>query len=164
MRLRTLVIAGSLVLLAGCGDDGSDETRTDRPDAPSTSTTGPDTPADTPEGSGQPDPSGDPPGSEPDRTAPSPGGTLPDRPADLAGEVTEFEGDRFLVEEHPDRPDTGRKAWVGIEGPVFRAGGGGDPEPASPSDVAVGQRVSAWTDICALSYPEQCAAHALVIE
>lgn len=144
MMLRTLaviLVAGSL-LAAGCGDDEPDETRSDSStttdaDADGSTTTAP--PGDGDGGGG--------------------GGSVPDRPAELVGEVTEAEGGRFLVEEDPASPDSGRKAWLAIEGPVLR----GD-EPAAASDVAVGQRVSAWTGICAQSYPEQCGAEALVIE
>jgi hypothetical protein len=89
---------------------------------------------------------------------------LPSQPANLVGVVTDRSGDRVLVEEQPDVPDSGRKAWVALDGPVFARGDGGDPVPAAPSDVEVGQRVSAWTGICAESYPEQCAAEALIIE
>lgn len=147
MWLRTLavvVVAGSLVA-AGCGDDSPEETRSED----SSTTTDPDTPVSTP---GESTTTVAPPG-------PGAGGSVPDRPAELVGEVTDAEGGRFLVEEDPDSPDSGRKAWVAIEGPVLQ----GD-QPAAASDVAVGQRVSVWTGICAESYPEQCGAEALVIE
>lgn len=145
--LRTLalvLLAGPLLLLgaAGCGDDDSEETQTD---APSSTADG-----------------GDSGGSS--TTAVGGGGgdagaSVPDRPADLVGEVTEVEGERFLVEENPASPDSGRKAWVAIEGPVLL----GD-EPADAAAIEVGQRVQAWTGICAESYPEQCGAEAFVIE
>lgn len=143
-RLRTLaafLLAGSL-LAAGCGDDEPDETRSD-----DSSTTAP-------PGAGADDGTT----TVPDGGS-GPGGSLPDRPAELVGEVTEAEGGRFLVEEDPTSPDSGRKAWVAIEGPVFRG-----EEPAAESDIQVGQQVTAWTGICAESYPEQCGAEALVIE
>jgi hypothetical protein len=134
MWWRVLVVVGSVALVVGCGDEPAAETRTDRPESTPTS----------------------------DAAAPLGGAVVPDRPAELQGEVTNREGDRFLVEEQPGRPDAGRKAWVAIEGPVFR-GGDGAPVPATASDVAVGQLVSVWTGICAESYPEQCGAEALVI-
>jgi hypothetical protein len=149
--LRTLalvLVAGSLLLgAAGCGDDDSEETQTDAPSS-------------TEDGGG----SGDSGGSS--TTAPPDGGgggdagaSLPDRPAELVGEVTEAEGERFLVEEDPASPDSGRKAWVAIEGPVLL----GD-EPADAAAIEVGQRVQVWTGICAESYPEQCGAEAFVID
>lgn len=154
--VAAVALAGALAG-AGCGDD-SDETRSadsasTASTAGTTSTTGPTDPA--------PTAPSDP--SAPGTSAPA-GGSLPDRPADLVGVVTDSEGGRLLVEEQPDAPDAGRKAWVAIEGPVFARAAGGDPTPAEPSDVEVGVRVSAWTGICAESYPEQCAAEALVIE
>jgi hypothetical protein len=147
--LRTLalvLVAGTLLLgAAGCGDDDSEETQTDAPSST--------------EGEG----GGDSGGSS--TTAPDGGGgsdsgaALPDRPAELVGEVTEAEGERFLVEEDPASPDSGRKAWVAIEGPVLL----GD-EPADAAAIEVGQRVQVWTGICAESYPEQCGAEAFVID
>lgn len=153
--MRSRLLLGMVLVLAfgaGCGDDSPDETRSGDSTG-TTSTTGPDTPVGSPDG-GSPD------GGSPPPT----GGTLPGRPADLVGVVTDSEGGRVLVEEQPDAPDAGRKAWVAIEGPVFARSGDGDPAPAEPSDVEVGRRVSAWTGICAESYPEQCAAEALVLE
>lgn len=141
-----LAVVG-LLTLAGCGDESPEGTRS----AGSASTTS------TTEPGPEPDPGTDRPANPP--------GTLPSQPANLVGVVTDSEGGRVLVEEQPDLPDAGRKAWVAVDGPVFARGdGGGDPTPAAASDVEVGQRVSVWTGICAESYPEQCAAEALVIE
>ena len=145
--LALVLVAGSLVLLslgaAGCGDDDSDETQTG---APSSTTDDPVSTA--PDGG---DDGGDGGGDA--------GASVPDRPAELVGEVTEAEGGRFLVEQDPSSPDSGRKAWVAIEGPVLL----GD-EPADAAAIEVGQRVQVWTGICAESYPEQCGAEAFVIE
>jgi hypothetical protein len=144
MRLRRVSVVFVVVALlavvgaAGCGDDDSDETR-----AGGTTTT-----------------------TEPDTSASEPGGgAVPSRPAELTGTVTDHQGGRYLVEEQPDSPDTGRKAWVTVDGPVFHesAGDSDAPSPATASDIGQGQQVSVWTDICAQSYPEQCAAEALLI-
>ena len=110
MRMRAPVIVlvvALLALAAGCGDDSdSDETRAgDSGSTTSASSTS------TSEAASEP----------------APGGSLPSRPAELTGEVTDSEGGRFLVEEQPDAPDSGRKAWVSIEGPVLREASGGDP-------------------------------------
>jgi hypothetical protein len=147
MRMRAPVIVMvvavlALALVAGCGDDsGSDETRA----GDSTSTSGSDTPSSS-------------------TSEPAQGGSLPSRPAELTGEVTDSDGGRFLVEEQPDAPDAGRKAWVAIEGPVFRTASGGDPASATASDIEQGQQVSVWTGMCAESYPEQCGAEAFLID
>jgi hypothetical protein len=155
--ILTVILA---FLATGCGGDPEDETQTgDEPT--STTECDPDTAVSSP-GDGPParEPSCPPTTASPDGDG---GGTLPappDRPADLVGEVTEVEDGRVLVEEMPDQPDQGRKAWVAFETDgVWR---GEDVVPVS--DVAVGQRVSVWTGICAESYPEQCGAEALVIE
>ena len=144
MRMRAPVIVlvvALLALAAGCGDDSdSDETRAGDSGS-TTSATSTSTSA----------------------SAPAPGGSLPSRPAELTGEVTDSEGGRFLVEEQPDAPDSGRKAWVAIEGPVLREPSGGDPTPAAASDIEQGQQVSVWTGMCAESYPEQCGAEAFLI-
>jgi hypothetical protein len=146
MRLRVPVIVLVVALLAlgaGCGDDSdSDETRAGDSESPS-STSAPSTSS---------------------TSEPAQGGSMPSRPAELTGQVTDSQGGRFLVEEQPDAPDSGRKAWVAIDGPVFRtASGGGDPTPAAASDIEQGQQVSVWTGICAESYPEQCGAEAFLI-
>jgi hypothetical protein len=150
MRMRAPVIVLVVALLAlgaGCGDDSdSDETRAG--DSESTSSTSSTTSA----------------SSTSSTSEPAQGGSMPSRPAELTGEVTDSQGGRFLVEEQPDAPDSGRKAWVAIDGPVFRsASGGGDPTPAAASDIEQGQQVSVWTGICAESYPEQCGAEAFLI-
>jgi hypothetical protein len=149
MRMRgsvvVLVVAVlTLALAAGCGDDsdaGSDET-----EAGSSSSTTSATSA-----------------TSSSTSEPEQGGALPSRPADLTGQVTDSDGGRFLVEEQPDAAESGRKAWVAIDGPVFREASGGDPTPAAASDIQQGQQVSAWTGICAESYPEQCGAEAFLI-
>jgi hypothetical protein len=165
VRLLAIVVASAAMAAvgSGCGDDSPDETRADQSTGSTTTTTEPDAPASSPDPSepGSTVPPSSPPPSPPSSEA---GGTLPDRPAELSGQVTDSEGGRFLIEERPDEPDAGRKAWVAIEGPVFEATEGGDPSPAAASDIEVGQQVSAWTGLCALSYPEQCGAEALVIE
>jgi hypothetical protein len=152
MRLRMpviLVVVAVLALAAGCGDDSdSDETRaedTTSTTSASTSTTGSAGPSTTP------------------TSEPSQGGSMPSRPAELTGQVTDSQDGRFLVEEQPDAADAGRKAWVAIEGPVFRDASGGNPTPAAASDIEQGQQVSVWTGICAESYPEQCGAEAFLI-
>ena len=146
MRMRAPVIVlvvALLALAAGCGDDSdSDETRAgDSGSTTSASSTSTSTAA----------------------SEPAPGGSLPSRPAELTGEVTDSEGGRFLVEEQPDAPDAGRKAWVSLEGPVLREASGGDPTPAAAADIEQGQQVSVWTGMCAESYPEQCGAEAFLI-
>jgi hypothetical protein len=149
MRAPVIVLVVAVMAMAGaagCGDDsGSRSDETEAGD--SASTTAPDT-------------------TSPDTTPtsePVEGGSVPDRPADLAGQVTDSQGGRFLVEEQPDAPDAGRKAWVAIEGPVVQEASGGDPTAAAASDIEQGQQVSVWTGICAESYPEQCGAEAFVI-
>jgi hypothetical protein len=133
-----VLVVALLALAAACGDDSdSDETS-----AGSSSTTSP---------------------ASSTTSEPAGGGSLPSRPAELEGEVTDSQGGRFLVEEQPDAPDAGRKAWVAIEGPVFRAASGDDSAPAAASDIARGQQVSVWTGMCAESYPEQCGAEAFLI-
>jgi hypothetical protein len=152
MRMRAPVIVMVVAVLAlglagGCGDDSdSDETRA----GDSTSTSGSDTPSTSSTSSSS-------------SSEPAQGGSLPSRPAELTGEVTDSQGGRFLVEEQPDAPDAGRKAWVAIEGPVLQAASGGDPAAATASDIESGQQVSVWTGICAESYPEQCGAEAFLI-
>jgi hypothetical protein len=143
MRFRAPVVVtlvAVLTLAAACGDDDSDETQAGDSGTSTTSTT-----------------------SSSSTTGPAQGGSLPDRPSDLTGEVTDSQGGRLLVEEQPDAPDSGRKAWVAIEGPVLEGASGGDPSPAEASDIEQGQQVEVWTGICAQSYPEQCAAEALLI-
>jgi hypothetical protein len=145
MRAPVIVLAVLVVALvtlaAGCGDDSdSDETR-----AGSSSTTSSTS------------------STSSSTNEPEQGGSLPTRPAELEGQVTDAQGGRFLVEEQPDAPESGRKAWVAVEGPVLREGSGGAPTPASASDIETGQRVSVWTGICAESYPEQCGAEAFLI-
>jgi hypothetical protein len=155
MRLRVPVIVLVVALLtlgAGCGDDSdSDETRAGDSESPS-STTSSSASTSAPSTS-----------STSSTSEPAQGGSMPSRPAELTGEVTDSQGGRFLVEEQPDAPDSGRKAWVAIDGPVFRSASGGDPTPAAASDIERGQQVSVWTGICAESYPEQCGAEAFLI-
>jgi hypothetical protein len=143
MRFRAPVVVtlvAVLALAAACGDDdSSDETQAG--DSRTTSSSSASSTSEPAQG----------------------GGSLPDRPAELTGEVTDSEGGRLLVEEQPDAPDSGRKAWVAIEGPVLEAASGGDPSPAEASDIEQGEQVEVWTGICAQSYPEQCAAEALLI-
>lgn len=142
-----VLVLAVLMLAAGCGDDsdaGSDET-----EAGSSSSTTSATSSTSSTSSST---------SEPEQ-----GGALPSRPADLTGQVTDSDGGRFLVEEQPDAAESGRKAWVTVDGPVFREASGGDPTPAAASDIQQGQQVSAWTGICAESYPEQCGAEAFLI-
>lgn len=146
-----LVVAGlALALAAGCGDDDSGSDETEAGSSDTTSTTSSDATSPTSSTSSST--------SEPEQ-----GGSVPSRPADLTGQVTDSEGGRFLVEEQPDAPESGRKAWVSIEGPVLREASGGDPTAAAASDIEQGQQVSVWTGICAESYPEQCGAEAFVI-
>jgi hypothetical protein len=150
MRMRVPVIVLVVALLAlgaGCGDDSEpDETRAGDSESTSSTTSTTASP------------------STSSTSAPAQGGAVPSRPAELTGEVTDSQGGRFLVEEQPDAPDSGRKAWVAVDGPVFRtASGGGDPTPAAASDIQQGQQVSVWTGICAESYPEQCGAEAFLI-
>lgn len=139
-----VLVLAVLMLAAGCGDDsdaGSDETEAGSSSSTTSATSS--TSSST---------------SEPEQ-----GGALPSRPADLTGQVTDSDGGRFLVEEQPDAAESGRKAWVTVDGPVFREASGGDPTPAAASDIQQGQQVSAWTGICAESYPEQCGAEAFLI-
>jgi hypothetical protein len=152
MRLRVPVIVLVVALLAlgaGCGDDSdSDETRAGDSESPSSTTSSSESSAP----------------STSSTSEPAQGGSMPSRPAELTGEVTDSQGGRFLVEEQPDAADAGRKAWVAIDGPVFRtASGRGEPTPAAASDIEQGQQVSVWTGICAESYPEQCGAEAFLI-
>ena len=143
MRLRLVVLLVVATLaLAACGDDSDSETEAGDSSSSTTSS----------------------PASSSSTSEPAQGGGMPSRAAELTGEVTDSQGGRFLVEEQPDAPDSGRKAWVAIDGPVFRtASGGGDPTPAAASDIEQGQQVSVWTGICAESYPEQCGAEAFLI-
>ena len=151
MRMRAplivLVVAVlGMAAVAGCGDDSdSDETR-----AGDSSSTAPPTSSTTAT-------------STSTSSEPAQGGSLPSRPPELTGQVTDSQGGRFLVEEQPDAPDAGRKAWVAIEGPVLREASGGDPTPAAATDISPGQQVSVWTGMCAESYPEQGGAEAFLI-
>jgi hypothetical protein len=139
--LVVLLVVATLAL-AACGDDSDSETEAGDSSSSTTSS----------------------PASSSSTSEPAQGGGMPSRAAELTGEVTDSQGGRFLVEEQPDAPDSGRKAWVAIDGPVFRtASGGGDPTPAAASDIEQGQQVSVWTGICAESYPEQCGAEAFLI-
>jgi hypothetical protein len=96
----------------------------------------------------------------PDATAAA--ATLPDRPASISGVVTAIDGGRVRIEEDPDARYGSGKAVVRTEHTriLHRSG-----STATLSDLAVGQRVSAWfTGPVAESYPVQAAAAVLVIE
>ena len=86
----------------------------------------------------------------------------PDGPPSITGTITAISDGRARIEARPADEDGSPKAVVEFTGArILRRSGG----TAAASDVAVGQRVSAWfTGPVLRSYPEQAVAAVVVIE
>jgi len=98
----------------------------------------------------------------------APGGAgngIPTTPPYIVGEITAIQGGRILIESLPGQ-QTGDKTWLAITGTsrLFKQDGKLVPK-ITASELAVGQKVSAWANgPIRESYPSQGEADTVLVD